>query len=149
MLCTLWCLALAKKSCNNINNSRAQVSNYIFSCDYVLNEDIDSCGTFNQAFLDVLYKYAPLKKKLLKAHHASMYLSLCEKVLLGKGKEKKMSKKQKNCRRRLYKKDHKKFFHKLNSSFVKSNKLFRKTVKPSFSNNWNCRININYWNKIM
>ena len=26
ILCTLWSLALAKKSCNNINNSRVQVS---------------------------------------------------------------------------------------------------------------------------
>ena len=36
-LCTLWSLALAKKSCNNINNSRAQVSrpDYVISCDYV------------------------------------------------------------------------------------------------------------------
>ena len=29
-MCTLWNLALAKKSCNNINNSRAQVSTLLF-----------------------------------------------------------------------------------------------------------------------
>ena len=33
-LCTLWSLALAKKSCNNINNSRAQVTRLCISCDY-------------------------------------------------------------------------------------------------------------------
>ena len=30
ILCTLWSLALAKKSCNNINNSRPQVSRLLF-----------------------------------------------------------------------------------------------------------------------
>ena len=37
-LCTLWSLALAKKSCNNINNSRAQVSRlcyFLWLCSHL------------------------------------------------------------------------------------------------------------------
>ena len=43
-------------------------------------------------------------------------------------------KKQKNYCSRLYKKERKKFFNNLNTSFVNDNKLFWKTVKPFFSN---------------
>ena len=35
------------------------------------NENIDSCSKFNQTFLDVLNKHTPLKKKRLRANHAS------------------------------------------------------------------------------
>ena len=42
-------------------------------------------------------------------------------------------KKQKNYCSRLYKKERKKFFNNLNTSFVNDNKLFWKTVKPFFS----------------
>ena len=37
-------------------------------------ENIDSCSKFNQTFLNVLNKHAPLKKKQLRANHAS-YMS--------------------------------------------------------------------------
>ena len=40
--------------------------NFVFS-----KENIDSCGKFNQTFLNVLNKHAPLKKKQLRANHAS------------------------------------------------------------------------------
>ena len=43
-------------------------------------------------------------------------------------------KNQKNYRGRLYEKERKTFFSSLNSSFVKDNKLFGKTVKVFFSN---------------
>ena len=51
-------------------------------------------------------------------------------------------KKQKNYCSRLYKKERKNFFNKLNTSFVSDNKLFWKTVKPFFSNNGSHRGNI-------
>ena len=38
------------------------------------NANIDSCSKFNQTFLDVLNKHAPLKKKRFTANHAS-YMS--------------------------------------------------------------------------
>ena len=34
-------------------------------------ENIDNCTKFDQKFLEVLDKHAPLKRKLLKANHAS------------------------------------------------------------------------------
>ena len=43
-------------------------------------------------------------------------------------------KKQKSYCSRLYKKERKKFFNKLNHSFDNDNKLFWETVKPLFSN---------------
>ena len=51
-------------------------------------------------------------------------------------------KKQKNYCSRLYKKERKNFFNKLNTSFVSDNNLFFKTVKPFFSNNGSHRGNI-------
>ena len=53
----------------------------------------------------------------------------------------KLQKNRKNYCSRLYKKERKNFFNKLNSSFV-SEKLFWKTVKPFFSNNGSHRVNI-------
>ena len=40
ILCFLWSLTQVKRSCNNINNSRMQVIDYIFSCDYGQTKDI-------------------------------------------------------------------------------------------------------------
>ena len=34
-------------------------------------ENIDNCTKFDEKFLEVLDKHAPLKKKLLRANHAS------------------------------------------------------------------------------
>ena len=51
-------------------------------------------------------------------------------------------KKQKNYSSRLYKKERENFFSSLNSSFVKDNKLFWKTVKLFFSNKGNLGPNI-------
>ena len=54
----------------------------------------------------------------------------------------KVYKKQKNYCSRLYKKEIKKFFNGLNSSFVTENKLFQKKVKPFFSDKGNYGANI-------
>ena len=51
-------------------------------------------------------------------------------------------KRQKNHSSRIYKKERKNLFNKLNTSFVSNNKLFWKTVKAFFSNNGNHRGNI-------
>ena len=51
-------------------------------------------------------------------------------------------KKQKNYSSRLYKKERENFFSSLNSSFVKDNKLFWKTMKPFFANKGNLGPNI-------
>ena len=109
-------------------------------------ENIDSCSKFNQTFLNILNKHAPLKKKRLRGNHASYVSksmqkamtrrSYLEKVYFKKRTEKLLRayKKQKKYCSRLYKKKCKKFFNKLNPSFVNDNNLFWKTVKPLFSN---------------
>ena len=52
-------------------------------------------------------------------------------------------KKQKNYCVRLYKEERKKFFNKINPSFVKDNNLLWKTVKAIFSKKGNCGTIIN------
>ena len=65
-----------------------------------------------------------------------MKRSYLEKIYLKKKTTQSLEKykKQKNYCSRLYKKERKKFFNNLNTSFVNDNKLFWKTVKPFFSN---------------
>ena len=117
-------------------------------------ENIDSCTKFNQTFLNVLNKYAPLKKKQLRASHYS-YVSksmrkaikrrfYLENVYFKKRMDKSLRayKKQKNYCSRLFKKERKKFFNKLNPSFFNDNKLFWKTIKPFFSNKGSSGSNI-------
>ena len=82
---------------------------------------VGSCYQFDQIFLNVLDKHAPMKRKLLRANHSSF----------------KAYKKQKNFCSRLYKKERQRFFNNLNPLFVTDNKLFWKTIKPFFSNKGN------------
>ena len=117
-------------------------------------ENIDSCSKFNQTFLNVLNKYAPLKKKQLRANHALyvsksmrkaiMRRSYLKNVYFKKRTDKSLRayKKQKNYFSRLYKKERKKFFKKLNPSFVNDNTLFWETIKPFFSNKGSSGSNI-------
>ena len=109
-------------------------------------ENIDSCSKFNQTFLNVLNKHAPLKKKQLRANHASYVSKSMRKAIMRRSyleifyfkkrtdKSLRAYKKQKNYCSRLYNKESKRFFNKLNPSFVIDNKLFWKTIKPFLSN---------------
>ena len=51
-------------------------------------ENLDNCTKFGEKFLEVLDQHAPLKRKLLKANHASyvsmLYESNNEEILPGK-----------------------------------------------------------------
>ena len=103
-------------------------------------ENIDNCNKFDETFLEVLDKHASLKKKLLRANHASydskalrkaiMRRSYLEKLYFKNRTENSLRtfKKQRNFWSRLYKKERKYFVNSLNPSFVKDNKLFWKTV---------------------
>ena len=44
ILCTLWSLALAKKSCNSISNSRAQVSRLLFLVNMIGDKIEEICS---------------------------------------------------------------------------------------------------------
>ena len=110
---------------------------------------VGSCYQFDQIFLNVLDKHAPMKRKLLRVNHSTyiskplrkaiMKRSYLEKIYLKNKSEKsfKEYKKQTNFYSRLYKKERKRFFSNLNPSFVNDNKLFWKTIKPFFSNKGN------------
>ena len=67
---------------------------------------------------------------------AIMRRSYLENVYFKKRTDKSLRayKKQKNYCSRLYKKERKKFFNKLNPSFLNDNKLLWKTIKPFYSN---------------
>ena len=116
---------------------------------------VGSCYQFDQIFLNVLDKHAPMKRKLLRANHSShiskplrkaiMRRSHLEKVYYKYKSEKsfKAYEKQKNFCSRLYKKERKRFFNNLNPHFVTDNKLLWKTIKPFFSNKGNYGSQIN------
>ena len=109
-------------------------------------DKINSYAMFEELFLKVLDKHAPVKKKVVRANHAKhipkplrkaiMKWSYLEKVYFKKQTTQSLEryKKQKNYCSRLYKKERKNFFNSLNNSFVTDNKLFWKTVEPFFSN---------------
>ena len=100
---------------------------------------VGSCYQFDQVFLKVLDKHAPMKRKLLGAITRRSQL---EKVYYKNKSEEifKVYKKLKNFCSRLYKKERKRFFNNLNPSFVTGNKLFWKTIKPFFSNKGNHKL---------
>ena len=89
-------------------------------------ENIDNCTKFDEKFLEVLDKHAPLKKKLLRANHASYVSKALRKAITRrsylkkvyfknrienslKTAQKRAFKKQKNFCSRLYKKERKIF----------------------------------------
>ena len=111
----------------------------------VSHEYVHSCSKFDEIFLKILNRHAPLKKKMLRANHAPyaskalrkaiMKRSCLENVYL-KNQDKhslRACKKQKKYCSRSYQKERKIFFNNLNPKFVSDNKLFWKTVKPLFS----------------
>ena len=110
---------------------------------------------FDEKLLEVLDKHAPLKKKLLRANHASYVSKALRKAIMRRSYLQKVYfknctenslrafKEQKYFCSRLYKKGRKNFFNSLNPTFVKDNKLFgrqlslfsqiKKTVVPIYN----------------
>ena len=109
-------------------------------------DKINSYAMFEELLLKVRDKHAPVKKKVVRANYAKyvskplrkaiMKKSYLEKVYFEKQTTQSLEryKKQKNYCSRLYKKERKYFFNRLNTSFANDNKLFWKTVKPFISN---------------
>ena len=95
-----------------------------------------------------------MASELLRANHASYISKPLRKAIMKRSYLENLYfkrltdhslrnyKKQKSYCDRLYKKERKNFFNKLNTSFVSDNKLFWKTVKPFFSNNGSHQGNI-------
>ena len=106
---------------------------------------IDKYEIFEEEFLKVLNKHAPLKRKFIRANHVpymtknlrktimkhsqleNKYISSCTVENINKNKNHK-----KFCSK-LYKKERKKFYSQLDIKNITDNKLFWKTMKPFLS----------------
>ena len=110
------------------------------------NEEIVDYTKFEDIFLDMLNKFAPLKKKVLRANDKPYMTKVLRKAIMRRSvlKNKYYSnkspdseifyKKQNNYTNRLLKKEKKKYFKNLDVKSFTDNKKFWNTVKPLFSN---------------
>ena len=101
---------------------------------------------FENKFLYVLNKHAPLKKKIVRANHKSYMTKNLRKAIMRRSAlqnkyfksglidDCNAYKRQKNYCSRLYKKERKKYFKNLNLKDITDNKKFWKTIKPLLSN---------------
>ena len=115
-------------------------------CTSLSSETVLDYTSFEENFLGVLNKHAPLKKKVLRANHAPyvtkalrkaiMKRSYLEKLYFKKKKtieSLKKYKKHKNFCSKLYKKERKKYFETLDVNKITDNKAFWKNIQPLFS----------------
>ena len=105
-------------------------------CDY---------NNFENVFLRVLEKHAPLKK-LVRANEAPYITKTLRKAIMRRSQlenkyrkqrareNKTLYKKQKNFCNRLYKKERAKYYANLDIKKITDNKTFWKTIKPFLSN---------------
>ena len=106
----------------------------------------DSCyDAFEEIFINVLNKHAPLKKKFLRANHAPYMTRTLRKTIMRRYqlqtkyfKNKSQNdylafKKQKNFCSKLYKKERKNYYNSLEIKNITDNKQFWKTIKPFLS----------------
>ena len=110
-----------------------------------LNQQINAYKHFEQIFLEILNIHAPIKKKLLRANHVSYMTKALRKTIMKRSeleskyvKSKtsetlKSYKKQRNFCSKLYKKERKKYYERLDLNNVTDNKKLWKTVKPFLS----------------
>ena len=98
-------------------------------------QNITSYTKFNEIFLQILNKPAPLENKLLRVNHASFILNPLTDYSFRNYKKRKTNVTGSR-------KSTEKTFNNLNTSFVLDNKLFWKIVKPFFSNEGSHRGNI-------
>ena len=102
-------------------------------------------NSFEENFLGVLNKHAPLKKKVLRANHAPYVTKALRKAIMTRANLEKLYFKKKDNRifkkynkhknfcSRLYKKEHKKYFDILGVNKITDNKAFWKNIQPLFS----------------
>ena len=104
-----------------------------------------SYESFEDIFLRVLEKHAPLKKKYIRANEVPYMTKSLKKAIMKRSQleskyyrskseeDKKVYKKQKNYVSRLYKRELKRFYKNLDIKDFLDNKTFWKNVKPLFS----------------
>ena len=106
-------------------------------------ELVDNYSSFENAFIDVLNRHASIKKKVIRANHASYVIKALRKAIMKRSQLQKIYfkkrtqesfkkyKKQKNYCSRLYKRES--FFESIDSSKRTDNKTFWKNIQPFFS----------------
>ena len=120
-------------------------SNFKFELKSSLTKGCATYGEFEDIFLKVLQKHAPLKKKLIRANHAPYMTKALRTSMMRRSQletkyykskspdDKKAYKKQKNFVSRLCKKKMKCFYQNLDLNNFLDNKKFWKNIKPFFS----------------
>ena len=110
-----------------------------------LNQQINEYKHFEQIVLEILNIYAPIKKKLLNAYHVSYLTKALRKAIKKRSEleskyvknktneDLKSYKKQRSFCSKLYKKERKKYYERLDWNNVTDNKKFWKAVKPFLS----------------
>ena len=110
-----------------------------------LNQQINEYKYFGQIYLEILNIHTPIKKKLLRANHVPYMTKALRKAIMKRSEleskyvKNKTSenlrsyKKQRNFCSKLYKKERKKYYERLDLNNVTDNKKFWKTVKPFLS----------------
>ena len=108
-------------------------------------EFVDNYSSFENLFIDVLNRHAPIQKKLIRANHAPYVAKALRKVIMKRSQLEKIYfkkrtqesfkkyKKQKNYCSRLYKRERKSFFESIDSSKITYNKTFWKNIQSFFS----------------
>ena len=97
---------------------------------------------FDKVYLQILNKHAPIKSKTVRANHAPYMSKVLRKAIMrrsyleskyyktGDQEMGRLYRKQKNFCSRLYKKERKKYYAKLDIKKITDNKKFWKTMKP-------------------
>ena len=117
---------------------REELAEKLYGCD--------GCyDTFEEIFINVLNKHAPLRKKFLRANHAPYMTKTLRKAIMRRSqlqtkyfKNKSQNdylafKKQRNFCSKLYKKERKNCYNSLDIKNITDSKQFWKTIKPFLS----------------
>ena len=110
------------------------------------NEIVENYAKFEDIFLRILGKHAPLKKKALRANEKPYMTKTLRKAIMRRSalqnkyyrdrtlESEKAFKKRRNYTTKLLKKEKKKYFSSINMTNYTDNKKFWNTVKPLLSN---------------
>ena len=110
-----------------------------------LKGNINGYQSFEEKFIEILGNQAPIKRKVVRANHATYMTKVLRKAIMKRSELKtkylkkntqnnlKAYKKQRNYCSKLYKKEKKKYYNNLNVTQIKDNREFWKNVKPFLS----------------
>ena len=110
------------------------------------NENAENYTKFEEIFLEILEKHAPLKRKFIRANDKPYMSKLLRKAIMRRSELKnryyrdrlpeseRAFKKQRNYTTKLLKKEKKRYYSSINVNNYTDNKKFWNTIKPLFSN---------------